>query len=143
MPHPSDLTRLEQTIAELMARIATLQDAQERASAFGKTTHVLHREVPGGAEAAHRPPSPAHEDLRSDVQQVTALRNALKDLGARMAVLTMHQEGVGSPIPDLVRGAGETSAAPNAHTGNPSIAQRIHALLAKAEAEAEAPPAAV
>lgn len=118
MPAPSDLTRLERTIADLMVRITALQHGLDNSSSSPENTGSGH-------ERDHA--------LRSEHEHMVALRSALKDLGARMAMLTMQQEGAHSPIPALVQEAGKTPPASNTEmdiTGA-SIAQRIHALLAE------------
>ncbi len=141
MSPPSDLTRLEQTIAELMARIATLQDALDSSSSRPSTTDTDQGEHPDSRRAAQTAPllptavhASADGERLGDIDQITVLRGALKDLGARMAVLTILQEGAESPIPALVQKAGETLPAPSAPTGfaQKSIALRIQALLAEA-----------
>ncbi len=122
MPAPIDLTRLEQTIAELMARIATLQHGLDNSPSSAEDTGSRHESEP---------------ELRSESERITALRNALKDLGARMAVVTMQHEGANSPIPALVQEAGKISPVSNAEAdvAGTSISQRIHALLAESNTQ--------
>lgn len=99
-------------------------DHDEAAAEANRVRLALHQ-----LEADHARMRQALAQARATAGDLPALRNALKNLAARMAALTARMEGPSSPIPALVKAGEEVSET----SEDASLATRIRTLLAQQE----------